>query len=192
MVPDRGRGRRALLLLDPDGAPAAWSGEGLLHEPAPEEVPRSGRAFKASFTAVTFLAVEPLPSDRQARRPWRVVAGASFPSDRLPFPGLPRALRWSLVQNRGEALAGMLLVPSQSPPYMVVERAAGRMQPPFPWTRRVVWGAIAFSLLALAVMRSPGLTAAGPGAAGEGRGGSPSSSSSGPSRPEWPPDSRGR
>jgi signal transduction histidine kinase len=170
VVPDRGRGRRALLLLDPDGAPAAWSGEGLLHEPAPEEVPRSGRAFKASFTAVTFLAVEPLPSDRQARRPWRVVAGASFPSDRLPFPGLPRALRWSLVQNRGEALAGMLLVPSQSPPYMVVERAAGRMPPPFPWTRRVVWGAIAFSLLALAVMRSPGLTAAGAGAAGEGRG----------------------
>jgi signal transduction histidine kinase/PAS domain-containing protein len=166
VVPDRGRGRRALLLLDPDGAPAAWSGEGLLHEPSPEEVPRSGRAFKASFTAVTFLAVEPLPSDRQARRPWRVVAGASFPADRLPFPGAARALRWSLVQSPGEALRGMLLVPSPSPPYMVVERPAGRVSPPYPWTRRVVWGALAFSLLALAVMRSPGLTA---GTGGEGR-----------------------
>jgi signal transduction histidine kinase len=166
VVPDRGRGRRALLLLDPDGAPAAWSGEGLLHEPSPDEVPRSGRAFKASFTAVTFLAVEPLPSDRQARRPWRVVAGASFPADRLPFPGAARALRWSLVQSRGEALQGMLLVPSPSPPYMVVERPAGRMSPPFPWTRRVVWGALAFSLLALAVMRSPGLTMTGARAEG--------------------------
>ena len=166
LVPDRGRGRRALLLLDPDGAPMAWSGEGLLHEPAPEEVPRSGRAFKASFTAVTFLAVEPLPSDRAARRPWRVVAGASFPADRLPFPGLPRMLRWSLVQSPQEALRGMLLVPSKSPPYMVVERQAGRVTPPFPWTRRVVWGALAFSLLALAVMRSPGLTMRG---ASEGR-----------------------
>jgi signal transduction histidine kinase len=161
LVPDRGRGRRALLLLDPDGAPAAWSGEGLLHEPAPEEVPRSGRAFKASFTAVTFLAVEPLPSDREARRPWRVVAGASFPADRLPFPGLPRALRWSLVQTPQEALRGMQVVPSKSPPYMVVERQAGRVAQPFPWTRRVVWGALAFSLLALAVMRNPGMSLRG-------------------------------
>jgi signal transduction histidine kinase len=161
LVPDRGRGRRALLLLDPDGAPMAWSGEGLLHEPSPDEVPRSGRAFQASFTAVTFLAVEPLPSDRQARRPWRVVAGASFPADRLPFAGLRRTLRWSLVQRPGEALRGMLLVPAKTPPYMVVEPAAGRMAPTFPWTRRVVWGALAFSLLALAVMRSPSLVVAG-------------------------------
>ncbi|MFP5286768.1 MAG: hypothetical protein ACLGI9_13595 [Thermoanaerobaculia bacterium] len=67
LVPDRAdqeQGRRALLLLDPDGAAIAWSGEGLLHEPSPDQVPRSGRAFQASFTAVTLLAVEPLPSDR--------------------------------------------------------------------------------------------------------------------------------
>src|SRR5689334_14976965 len=67
LVSERGdqaaRGRRALLLLDPDGEAIAWSGEGLLHEPSADEVPRSGRAFQASFTAVTLLAVEPLPSD---------------------------------------------------------------------------------------------------------------------------------
>lgn len=158
--PDQRRGRRALLLLDPDGAAVAWSGEGLLHEPSPDEVPRAGRAFQASFTAVTLLAVEPLPSDRQARRPWRVVAGASFPSDRLPFPSA-RTLRWSMVQSPDQALAGMLLVPSGSPPYLVVEPAFERMPPAFPWARQVVWGALAFALLALAVMRSPGLALPG-------------------------------
>ncbi|HEX5715531.1 MAG TPA: ATP-binding protein [Thermoanaerobaculia bacterium] len=157
---DQGRGRRALLLLDPDGVAIAWSGEGLLHEPSPDQVPRAGRAFQASFTAVTLLAVEPLPSDRQARRPWRVVAGASFPSDRLPFPS-GRSLRWSMVQSPQQALAGMLLVPSKSPPYLVVEPAFERMPPAWPWARQVVWGALAFALLALAVMRSPVLSLPG-------------------------------
>jgi signal transduction histidine kinase len=157
---DQGRGRRALLLLDPDGAAVAWSGEGLLHEPSADQVPRAGRAFQASFTAVTLLAVEPLPSDRQARRPWRVVAGASFPADRLPFPS-GRTLRWSVVQSPEQALAGMLLVPSSSPPYLVVEPAFERMPPAWPWARQVVWGAVAFALLALAVMRSPGLSLPG-------------------------------
>ena len=163
LVPDRadqGRGRRALLLLDPDGAAVAWSGEGLLHEPRPDEVPRSGRAFQASFTAVTLLAVEPLPSDRQARRPWRVVAGASFPADRLPFPS-QRQLRWSMVQKPSEILPGMLLVPSKLPPYMVVEPDLAHMPSPYPWARQVVWGAVAFALLALAVMRSPGISLPG-------------------------------
>ena len=163
LVPDRvdqGRGRRALLLLDPDGAAVAWSGEGLLHEPSADEVPRAGRAFQSSFTAVTLLAVEPLPSDRQARRPWRVVAGASFQSDRLPFPG-GRTLRWSMVESPQQALAGMLLVPSRSPPYLVVEPEFERMPPAWPWARQVVWGAVAFALLALAVMRSPGLSLPG-------------------------------
>ncbi|MFL6291898.1 MAG: ATP-binding protein [Thermoanaerobaculia bacterium] len=157
---DQGRGRRALLLLDPDGDAVAWSGEGLLHEPSADEVPRAGRAFQASFTAVTLLAVEPLPSDRQARRPWRVVAGASFPADRLPFPS-GRRLRWSMVGSPDQALAGMLLVPSKSPPYLVVEPAFARVPPAFPWARQVVWGAVAFALLALAVMRSPGLAMPG-------------------------------
>ena len=157
---DQGRGRRALLLLDPDGEAIAWSGEGLLHEPSAHQVPRAGRAFQASFTAVTLLAVEPLPSDREARRPWRVVAGASFPSDRLPFPS-GRMLRWSMVQSPQQALAGMLLVPSKSPPYLVVEPAFEKMPPAWPWARQVVWGAVAFALLALAVMRSPGLSLPG-------------------------------
>ncbi|MEA2562646.1 MAG: two-component system, NtrC family, nitrogen regulation sensor histidine kinase NtrY [Acidobacteriota bacterium] len=157
---DQGRGRRALLLLDPDGAAVAWSGEGLLHEPSADEVPRAGRAFQASFTAVTLLAVEPLPSDRQARRPWRVVAGASFPSDRLPFPS-GRMLRWSMVRSPQQALAGMLLVPSKSPPYLVVEPVFERVPPAWPWSRQVAWGAFAFVLLALGVMRSPGLSLPG-------------------------------
>ncbi|MFP5286769.1 MAG: hypothetical protein ACLGI9_13600, partial [Thermoanaerobaculia bacterium] len=89
-----------------------------------------------------------------------MVAGASFPSDRLPFPSR-RELRWSMVQSPDQALAGMLLVPSKSPPYLVVEPAFERMPPVFPWARQVVWGAVAFALLALAVMRSPGLALPG-------------------------------
>lgn len=159
--PDRDQGRRALLLLDPDGSPEAWSGEGLLHEPSPDLVPRAGNAFQASFTAVTLLAVEPLPSDRQARRPWRVVAGVSFPTDRLPFPGSSRALRWSLVHSPDQILPGKLMVPAKAPPYLVVEPSFSATPPPFPWARRVVWGALAFALLALAVMRTPGLALPG-------------------------------
>ncbi len=194
VVPDRGRGRRALLLLDPDGAPAAWSGEGLLHEPAPEEVPRSGRAFKASFTAVTFLAV-----GAAAVRP----AGAAAVAGR----GRRRASRPTGCRSR--ACPGHCAGPLSR----IAARAAGGDAPgavriaslhggqaggrrhaaAVPWTRRVVWGAIAFSLLALAVMRSPGVDGGrirsgggGPGPARRPR------LRRGTSRPAWPPDSRGR
>ena len=87
-----GKGRRALLLLDPDGVPVAWAGEGLLHE-LPQELPRQGPYYRASFSAVTLLVLEPLGD---ARRPWRVAAGVSFPTDTLPFPRARgrRAGRW--------------------------------------------------------------------------------------------------
>lgn len=147
-----GSGRRSLLLLDPDGGAVAWAGAGLLHETPPDDVPRQGMLYQASFSAVTLLAVEPLPTDAASRRPWRVVAGASFPTDRLPFPGLPRRVRWSLVDRPEQALPGMLLVPLRDAPTMVVEPSFAQA-PPFPWTGQVVWGAIAFAFLALAVMR---------------------------------------
>jgi signal transduction histidine kinase len=66
-----------------------------------------------------------------------------------------------MVQSPDQALAGMLLVPSRSPPWLVVEPAFDRLPPAFPWARQVVWSAIAFALLALAVMRSPGLALPG-------------------------------
>jgi signal transduction histidine kinase len=160
-----GGGRHGLLLLDPDGNAVAWAGEGLLHELKPELVPRSGPDFIAGWSAVTLLAVLPLDA---ARRPWRVVAGASFPAHQLPFAGpLGTAVtpaRWSLVRDPREIAPGALAVPAARLPTLVVARAgprAGAAGLPFPdrprWPRRVAWGAIGFALLALAVMRGVGV-----------------------------------
>lgn len=153
----RGRGRRSLLLLDPDGAAVAWAGEGLLHEVEPERVPRSGLSYQASFGAVTLFAVQPLPSDQQARRPWRVVAGASFPTDVLPFPAIPRHLRWSLVDGADEVLPAATAVPLAGAPTLVVDHP-GRSEPLGRlWALRLAWAGIAFAFIALAVMRGVGL-----------------------------------
>ena len=166
-----GGGRHGLLLLDPDGNAVAWSGEGLLHELKPEAVPREGPHFVAGWSAITLLAVKPLDG---ARRPWRVVAGASFPSQQLPFaapggpawmPGAPAAnARWSLVRDPREVAPGALAVAARGLPTLVVARsplAPGLPGLPFPepplWPEPLAWGAIGFALLALAVMRGVGI-----------------------------------
>jgi nitrogen-specific signal transduction histidine kinase len=154
----QGSGRRALLLLDPDGTAVAWAGEGLLHELRPEQVPRSGPHFVAGFNSATLLAVRPLGG---GRRPWRVIAGASFASDRLPFdlPSLAGGpLRWALVADRREAAAGTVLVAPRDVPPMAVSRRTGPRpeQDPGP-AERLAWAAGGLALLALAVARSLGL-----------------------------------
>ena len=151
-------GRRSLLLLDPDGVAVAWAGEGLLHEFDPERVPRSGLSYQASFGAVTLLAVAPLPSDGDARRPWRVVAGASFPTDVLPIAATPRRLRWSLVDAPSQILPGAVAVPLAGAPTLVMSQSAG----PVPgdvlnWAWRLCWAGLAFAFLAVAVMRGVAL-----------------------------------
>ena len=83
------RGRFTLLLIDPDGEAVAWAGEGLLNEPDPTVLIDRGYDVSASFGSATLLAVEPLGD---GRREWRMVAGRSFRTDRLPFD-LPAALR---------------------------------------------------------------------------------------------------
>jgi signal transduction histidine kinase/CRP-like cAMP-binding protein len=155
---DSARGRRSLLLLDADGAAVAWAGEGLLHEVDPERVPRSGLSYQASFGAVTLFAVQPLPSDRQARRPWRVVAGASFSTDTLPFPAIPRRLRWSLVDSPAAVLSGSTAVLLTGAPTLVVSHPGQEAEPAGrPWTLHLAWAGIAFAFIALAVMRGVGL-----------------------------------
>jgi nitrogen-specific signal transduction histidine kinase len=83
LTPPAGEGRRALLLIDRDGNAVAWAGEGLVHEP--EQWPSSGFSYRAGFNSVTLYAAEPLDG---SSRPWRVVAGASFPTRRLPRAGV--------------------------------------------------------------------------------------------------------
>jgi signal transduction histidine kinase len=144
-----GAGRRALLLLDPDGVPVAWAGEGLLHE-LPPELPRQGPYYRASFSAVTLLVLEPLGD---SRRPWRVVAGVSFPTDTLPFPH-SRAARWSVVGTPSQGVAGTDLVTLAGRPSLVVQSAP---EPPEPaggsLADRVAWAALALAFLTVAVLR---------------------------------------
>ncbi len=132
----------------------AWSGEGLLHEFPADQVPRSGLHYKASFRAVTLLAVEPLDG---SRRPWRVVAGSSFPTYTLPFPADISLRRWTLVDRAEQARPGTLLVPLAGAPTLVMARLPPGASPSWPWVPHLAWGAIAFALLALAVLRAVGM-----------------------------------
>src|SRR5436305_5214569 len=144
-----GKGRRALLLLDPDGVPVAWAGEGLLHE-LPQELPSSGPYYRASFSAVTLLAIRPLDG---ARRPWRIAAGASFGTDVLPFPSAHPA-RWALADTPSQALLGADVVTLPGFPALVVEWASpGSASQGRPITDRVARVALGLALLALAAVR---------------------------------------
>jgi signal transduction histidine kinase len=148
-------GRRALLLLDPDGTPVAWAGEGVLHE-LPQEVPRAGPLYREGFGAATFLEVQPLDS---ARRPWRVVAGASFPTDRLPF-GDREPNRWALVDSPREAAPGAVVVSVPGLPSLVRQArptpaAAAPDEGPLS-PRRLAWLALAVALALVAALRGLG------------------------------------
>lgn len=160
-------GRRALMLVDPDGEPVAWAGEGLLHELRPEQIPGSGRTFEVSFGAVTLIAVEPLD---ETRRPWRVLAARSFSTDTLPFTpdrgaGERRAvsgLRWSLVPDPALVATGATVLGVVGAPALVVEEdtlapALGGADPAATAPLAVAWAALGLALLTLAAMRGTGL-----------------------------------
>jgi signal transduction histidine kinase len=180
--PEERERRHALLLLDRDGNPVAWAGEGLIQEP--EQWPRSGLAYRAGFNSVTLFAAEPLDD---SYRPWRVVAGASFPTRRLPRPLaasprgwaalrpaalleqlrevleraadalLPaRPLRWSLADNPAQTHPGALEVRLPGAPALEVERLPAPIAAAT-WPARLAWAGLAVALLALAVMRGVGV-----------------------------------
>ncbi|HEX4495354.1 MAG TPA: ATP-binding protein [Thermoanaerobaculia bacterium] len=169
-----GKGRRALLLLDPDGVPVAWAGEGLLHE-LPPELPRQGSFYRGSFSAMTLLVLEPLGD---LGHPWRVAAGVSFPTDTLPFPrsqtARSQAARWTVVDNAAQAVPGADLVTLPGAPTLVVQRTP---EPPETLggslADRVAWAALGLAFLTVTVLRVlrlllPGGPAIGP-AIGEDR-----------------------
>ncbi len=110
-----------LLLFNPDGDAVAWAGEGLLHEPEPYSLPSSGLLTLHGHTAATFLAVAPLSA---VRRPWRVVAGRSLPTDRLPFStagsGWPAETGWSLAPPGTAVAAGAVELRRPGAPAMLV------------------------------------------------------------------------
>lgn len=145
----KGVGRRALLLLDPDSGPVAWAGEGLLHE-LTQDLLREGVTYRASFSAVTLLAIHPLDT---SRRPWRIVAGVSFPADTLPFSQEGKA-RWSVVDSPAQAVPGTDTLTLDGAPALVVERspAEGRTSH-WPPADRTAWAVVGLALLAIAVLR---------------------------------------
>ncbi len=153
------KGRRSILLLDPDGQAVAWAGDGLLHELAPEAYPRRGRRAAASFGSATLFSILPLDG---ASRPWRVVVGASFPTDELPFHRSWRERRWAVIgadTSVSRERATPLELPTGSP-HLAME-LAGSSHVPSPRHglspgARIAWGAIGLSILALAVLRSSG------------------------------------
>ncbi|MDX1644018.1 MAG: hypothetical protein R3244_06635, partial [Thermoanaerobaculia bacterium] len=71
-----------LLLLDPSGESFAWAGDGLLHSLDGEPIPSTGPVFLSSFSAVTLGSVRRVGLQPAA---WRLLAGRSYSSQRLPF-----------------------------------------------------------------------------------------------------------
>jgi signal transduction histidine kinase len=157
LTPPAGGRRRALMLIDRDGNAVAWAGEGLVHEP--DQWPRSGLSYRAGFNSVTFYAAEPLDD---SSRPWRVVAGESFATDRLPRAaatargwaalapaalaqrlraGLdrlagallaPRPVLWSVVDNPAQAHPAAVEVRLAGAPALEVERLSTAAVPAVP------------------------------------------------------------
>ena len=145
-----GKGRRALLLLDPDGVPVAWAGEGLLHE-LPQELPRAGPLLPGELqrrdparARAARRRPPPLAGGRRRQLPHRrpavpAVAGGALDAGRRPGPGGPR-------HRPGDASSGSpTLVVERSP---AVRRRYGGSLPD-----RVAWAALGLALLAVAVLR---------------------------------------
>lgn len=135
---------RTLLLLDADDQPAAWSGEGFLHELVPASLPAAGRTFRQSATSATPLSVVPL--GRPAG--WRLIAGQSLARDAAP-PVEPRTLRERLQ-------GGWHLESSAAGPELSIGTSPGDgARRGVPWARLAA-AVTAFALLWVAALRAAG------------------------------------
>src|SRR5688500_2821907 len=148
-----GRRGAPLLLRAPDGAGVAGAGPGLLHELPAGRVPAAGSHYVQSVGAATLLAIQPLD---QARRAWRIVAGRSYFTDRLPFAGAAGAA-WAVLPAGAAQRPDMRVVAAPGAPTLVVERAD--LAAPSAWPdrmRRVAWAALGLALLTLGTLRAVG------------------------------------
>jgi len=150
-------------LLDPTGRLRAWSGAGLLHPLDPETLPGAGRAFRASVTAVTLLAVAEVPEWSG----WRTVVGTSLPTDQLPYP-LPRrahlGTHWGLapIGDTGPGGRTAILLP-ETPTLMIggEDLGVGPVDQERPWfASPLVWLGVWLLLAASTLRRRLGWLAA--------------------------------
>lgn len=173
----RAWGRPTLLLADPDGEAVAWAGEGLLHEPDAPELISEGYDVSASFGSVTLVAVRPLG---EGRRRWRVVAGRSFRTDRLPFelPAVvrirldPAGVRWSAARPGTPLPDGAQAAAPEGLPMLVWSPPDEVEARVWPWERterRAAWGLLAVLLLGATVIRAVRILLPGAGNAGRRR-----------------------
>ncbi len=163
------------LLLDPGGETVAWAGEGLRHE-APAELPRSGFAYRRGYTALTIFAVETLSEvhpeaapegrrrqegKRNVAQPWRIVAGRSLETDRLPFATLaappPGTLRWAFGDPGTPAPEGAIELGLGDAPALFLTVAADLESRPRRFAEagyRLGVALLGLTLLALALLRA--------------------------------------
>ncbi len=99
---------------------------------------------------MTLLVLQPLGD---ARRPWRVAAGVSFPTDSLPFPP-GRQIHWTLVGDPAQAAPGTDVVRLLGAPSLVLDRSpAPAGSPGWSLADRVAWAALGLAFLLIAVLR---------------------------------------
>ncbi|MFP3942096.1 MAG: hypothetical protein ACLF0P_17515, partial [Thermoanaerobaculia bacterium] len=178
-----------LLLVDPDGEAVAWAGEGLLTEPGPGAIARAGRDFFPAFGSVTLASVEPLSEDR---RPWRLLAGRSLPTDRWPFDppatfdlqATRHSVQWSLLRPGVEPAPGASVIRVPDAPALVFLRRPAASEAAEPWVRawpRGAWGVLGLLLLGIAALRV--VRTAFPERSGSREGGRPEAEEAAPGLP---------
>ena len=118
----------SIYLLDPQGSPTVWAGEGLVHDLEPQAALRLGRTFLSSFSSVSLMSVQTLGG---ASAGWRLVAGSSFSVDGVPFSTwsvAPRArhLRWTLLERATPSMEDLLRVELPDTPTLVVDIGSPR------------------------------------------------------------------
>jgi signal transduction histidine kinase len=164
----KGRDGLSLLLIDPDGVAEAWAGEGLLHEIDGAGVPDAGRYYRAGLQAATLAVAHPL---ELGLRPWRVLAGRTLSTERLPPPhDRLETIHWTVFGERESAPYGLMPLagsPVGGPWIAVSEREFRDLAQRRP-ARDLSWRRIAASLVALGLLAQALL--AGWGAGGDARG----------------------
>ena len=102
-------GGRTLVLVDPDDLAQAWGGPGLRHDLPLDRLLPGGVNQTAGFTAVSLYAAVDMSAGEGG---WRLIVGASYPTDSLPFSapfGLRRHdVRWSVRDHSAEPLTPAL------------------------------------------------------------------------------------
>ncbi len=139
------------LLFEPGGSAFAWAGSGLLHDLRRADELPEGRSFRSSFTAVSLLSTQAIPSPNGD---WHLVVGRSLSKDSLPGESRGRGVwGWSLLEEgRGDT----------SPGWLEQELSGGRLvvrpdlppNPPVSRYRTVAMVFLGLALLALGLVRT--------------------------------------